>query len=112
MFPGLGKIDPKQMAKLMAQMGIKSEEILVDRVVIEKKNGGKIVVENPSVTVIEIGGQKTFQVAGEAREEKEPPGKSDADLVMEQAGCSREEAEKALADAGGDIAKAILELKK
>ena len=125
MLPGLGKMDPRQMTRLMAQMGIKNEEVQAERVVIEKKDGGRIVVENPSVTAIEMGGQKSFQVAGEVREEEggagggaggggsgAAGGQSDAELVMKEAGCSREEAEKALADAGGDIAEAILALEK
>lgn len=116
MFPGMPKMDPKQMSKIMAQMGIKSEELDVSKVTIEKADGSKIVVEPASVTKIIMQGQATFQVAGVAVEEG--PGaegageKSDADLVAEQTGVSRDEAEKALKDADGDIAQAILHIEQ
>jgi len=114
----LGGMNPRQMQKLMAQMGIKNEELEAKKVVIEKPDGSKIVIDDPSVTAIEMGGQKSFQITGEAREEKAGEGaagaggEDDAALVMKGAGCSREEAEKALREAGGDIAKAILSLEK
>ena len=39
MFPGMGKINPKQMQGLMKQMGISQEEIEAERVIIEKSDG-------------------------------------------------------------------------
>jgi len=115
MIPGLGGMNPKQMQKLMNQMGIKSEELQAERVVIEKSDGSKIVIESPSVTVIEMGGQKSFQIAGNTMEEKAGAASTpedDAAFVMKETGCSLEQAEKALREAGGDIAKAILSLEK
>lgn len=115
MLPGLGgKMDPKQMASLMRQLGIKSEELDVARVTIEKTDGSRILVEPASVTKIVMQGQATYQVAGVSLEQKPGEGapreKSDVELVMEQTGASREEAEKALKGSGGDIAEAILSL--
>ncbi|MFH0835471.1 MAG: nascent polypeptide-associated complex protein [Candidatus Micrarchaeota archaeon] len=110
----LPKMDPRQMAKLMSQMGIKNESVEATRVIIEKADGSKIVVEPASVTAIDMQGQKSFQVAGAVREEKgeEKTEETDADLVMRECGCSREDAEKALAGTNGDLAEAILKLKK
>ncbi|MCX8175546.1 MAG: nascent polypeptide-associated complex protein [Candidatus Micrarchaeota archaeon] len=105
-----GGIDPKQMAKLMRQMGIKTEDIAASRVTIELREGGRIVVFEPSVTQIEMQGQKSFQIAGRVHEEQEA-GEEDIRMVMEAAGCSREEAQNALRETGGDIAEAILKLK-
>ncbi|NYZ75184.1 Nascent polypeptide-associated complex protein [Candidatus Micrarchaeota archaeon] len=102
-------MDPKQMAKLMSQMGIKNEPIPASRVIVEKEDGSKLVVNNPSVTLIEMQGQKSLQVAGEFAEEKGEQGPSDAEVVMQAvSGASKEEAEKALKEADGDIAQAVL----
>ena len=109
-----GKMDPKQMASLMKQMGIKNEEIDAERVVIEKADGSKIIVKSPSVQAIEMQGQKSFQIGGNIRVEAGEAAageKTDADIIMEECGCTREEAEKALAKANGDLAEAILSLK-
>jgi len=107
MLPGM---DPKQMAKVMKQMGIKQEDIDASKVVIELKEGGRLVVFEPSVVQIEMQGQKSFQISGKVSEEHEA-GEDDIKMVMETAGCSREEAMNALRETGGDIAEAIIQLK-
>jgi len=105
----LPSMNPKQMAKLMTQMGIKNEPVPASRVIVEKEDGSKIVVNNPSVTLIEMQGQKSLQVAGEFAEEKGEQGPSDADVVLQAVpGASKEEAENALKEADGDIAQAVL----
>ena len=106
-----GGIDPKKMQQMMKQMGIKQEEIDAARVLIEKNDGGKIVIENPSVMKVVMSGQESWQISGEAREESSG-GFSDEDfnLVMEKTGKSEEEVRKALEDSNGDIAEAILNL--
>ncbi len=106
-----GGMNPKQMQSMMKQMGIKSEEVKCARVVFEKEDGSKFVVENPSVTLIEMQGQKSFQVAGVILEEEAGVKEDDASLVMKETGCSRNEAEEALEDCGGDLAEAIMKLK-
>jgi len=119
-------MDPKQMAKLMQQMGLRTEEIDAERVVIEKTDGKRFIVESPSVTLIDAKGQKSFQVSGEVREEEgkgvsreaapdedkglEEREEDDASVVAAQAGVSKEEAQAALDAAGGDIAEAIMAL--
>lgn len=109
-------MDPKQMAKMMQQMGIKSEELDVTRVTIEKSDGSRLLVEPASVTKIEMRGQSTFQVAGVVIEQKAGEGgereKADADIVAEQAGVPKEVAEAALKESGGDMAEAIMALEK
>lgn len=115
MFPGMGGITPKQMEKMMKQMGIHQEEIDTSRVIFELADGRKWVINNPSVQKIEMMGKETFQVAGEVEELQEDTAPSfseeDIALVVEQTGASREEAEKALKETG-DIAEAIMTLKK
>jgi nascent polypeptide-associated complex subunit alpha len=103
-------MDPKNMQKMMKQMGIKSEDIDSSKVTIELKEGGRLVVFEPSVVQIEMQGQKTFQISGKVHEENDA-GEDDIKMVMEAAGCSREEAQAALRETGGDIAEAIIHLK-
>ena len=55
----LMKINPKMLEKAMKQMGIKSEEILAEEVII--KTGDKeLVILNPQVTRINMGGQESL----------------------------------------------------
>lgn len=105
--PGM---DAKGMAKMMAQMGIKTEELDSSRVIIELKEGGRLVVFEPQVVQIEMKGQKSFQISGKVQEEQEAA-EDDIKMVMEAAGCSREEAQNALRETAGDIAEAIIRLK-
>jgi len=108
MFPGL---NPKKMQAVMKQMGIAQEDIDASRVIIEKNDGGNIVIENPSVTRIKMQGQETFQIAGEIFEESESPFISEEDIktVIEKTSCTEEQAKKVL-ESTGDLAEAILEL--
>jgi len=99
-------LDPKKMKAVMKQMGISQEEIEALRVVIEKTEGGKIIIENPSVTKITMQGQESFQIAGEIVE-SEGISQQDLETVMEKTGCTEKQAEKALKETG-DLAEAIL----
>lgn len=107
MLPGM---DPKNMAKMMKQMGIKSDELEATKVTIELRDGTRLVVFEPTVVQIEMQGEKSFQVSGKVQEEADA-GEDDIKMVMEAAGCSREEAQIALRETGGDIAEAIIRLK-
>ncbi len=111
MFPGMGKgMNPKQMGKMMKQLGIKTEELEAERVTIELKDR-KIVIEKPSVSAVEMQGQKTYTIMGEEKEEGKKIPEEDIKMVMEQAGVDEKKAEAALKKNEGDIAEAILELK-
>ena len=110
MIPGMRGLDPKKMQGMMKQLGIKSEEVDAERVVIEGK-GKRIVIENPSVTAINMQGKKTYTVMGEEKEEGKGVSKEDIEMVVKQANVSAEKAEAALKKNEGDIAEAILELK-
>jgi len=107
MLPGM---DPKSMAKVMKQMGIKQEEIEATKVTVELKDGGRLIVFEPQVLKIEMQGQTSLQVSGKMSEEQDA-GEDDIKMVMEAAGCSREEAQNALRETNGDIAEAIIRLK-
>jgi nascent polypeptide-associated complex subunit alpha len=111
MFPGLGGggLDPRKMQAMMKQLGMNQEEIDTLRVVIEKKDGNKMILENPSVTKITIQGQESFQISGKVNEQIGIL-EEDIKAVMEKAGVSSEQAKKALEKTNGDLAEAILSL--
>jgi nascent polypeptide-associated complex subunit alpha len=109
MFPNL---DPKKMQAVMKQMGINQEEIDASRVIIEKQEGGKIIINNPSVTRIKMQNQESFQITGEISEsesEENDFSENDVEVIMQKTSCSKEEAIKALEETG-DLAEAILKL--
>jgi len=103
-------INPKQMQAMMKQMGINQQDIPSSRVIIEKEDGEKIVINNPSVLKIKMQGQESFQISGEISEENgEKFSEEDVKIVMEKTNCSKEKAVTTL-EKTGDLAEAILEL--
>ena len=109
-------MDPRQLKKMMERMGIRSDEIDAQRVVIETKDAD-IVIDNPQVIRINAQGSSSFQISGDiserAKEEALPEiSEEDVKVVMEQSGLSDEQkARDALLEAKGNIAEAILKLK-
>ena len=111
MFP---KMNPKQMKKMMRQMGMKMEELPASEVVIRLADVD-LVIKNPSVSVVEVQGQKTYQIVGgeeSAGSTDEKLSENDVDMVASQAGVSKEDARQALEDTDGDLAAAIIALTK
>jgi nascent polypeptide-associated complex subunit alpha len=106
-----GNINPKQIQGMMKQMGISQQEIPAERVIIETRDKN-IIIEEPTVTKINMQGQETWQVSGEKREEnKEGFSEEDVSIVAGKAEVSEEEARKALKESKGDIASAIMGMK-
>lgn len=99
-------MDPKKMQALMKQMGIRSEDIDAKKVTIET-GSATIIIEKPQVTKVTMQGQASFQIAGDIRIEEKST-EEDVKMVMEQAGCSEDDARTALEKSNGDIAQAIL----
>ena len=95
----------------MKQMGIAQEEIPASKVIIEKTDNNKLIINNPSVTKIKMQGQETFQIAGDISEESGEVEISEQDIqaVIKKTNCSEEQAKQAL-EKTGDLADAILEL--
>jgi len=104
-------INPKQMQAMMRKMGISQDEILAKRVIIEKKDGEKLIIDEPNVVKIKMQGQTSFQITGEERVESVEVGISAEDIktVMEKTNCTEKEAKEAL-EKTGDLAEAIMEL--
>ena len=111
----LPNMNPKQMAQIMKQMGIKNETVDAVRVIVEKADGTKTVVEPAQVILVEMQGQKSLQVSGTFTETSGSAADAlpdDVQLIMDETGCTQEDAQKALDEAKGDLAEAILKLKK
>ena len=107
-------INPREMRRLMRQL--KAKEIDAYEVIIKARDGD-YVVEEPQVMAMEIQGQKMLQIIGELKkvesepkEEKTLFTQEDVELVMQQTGCSEEEARKALEEVNGEPAEAIISL--
>lgn len=105
------KINPKQMEKLMKQMGMQMAHIDAEEVIIRTASKD-IVIKDPEVSRINMMGQETFQIAGRMEErERSKFTSEDIDMIVEQTGASREDAKKTLEEIG-DLAETILKLKK
>jgi len=106
----LPNMNPSQMAKMMRSMGIKTKEISATRIVIECENEN-IIIDNPSVTEIDMKGQKSYQVGGTPRIESKIPDE-DIKMVVEQTAVDEKTARDILIKNDGDIAKAIMDIKE
>jgi nascent polypeptide-associated complex subunit alpha len=110
MIPG---VNPRQMKAMMKQMGMSQEDLDAQEVII--KTGDKILrFSNPTIQKVVMQGQTTFQLSGDYVEEVEQAkieiSQDDVNTVSEQAGVSKEDAIKALENAQGDLAQAIVDL--
>ena len=124
----------RQMRRRMQQQGIDMEPINATRVIIEGPEN-TLVIDQPEVVLMKQMGQEIYQIIGDAEEysvgevqigdteegEREEAiveseaktviTENDIMLVAAQANVDKEEANAALIDSEGDIAKAILFLK-
>lgn len=107
---GFRGTNPKQMERMMKQLGVSVEDIENVEEVIIKTSSKEYLFKNPSVTMMIAQGQKTFQVIGEPEITESGVSEEDIDLVSSQANVLREDAKKALEECNGDIAEAILKL--
>lgn len=106
------KVSPREAKRMMQRMGLSMEGISDVEEVIIRSSRKEIIVENPEVTVLDLHGQKIFQVTGQVTEKKiekqiEIPDE-DVKLVADQTSRSMEDARQALEETDGDLAKAIL----
>ena len=94
----------------MSKMGVKQEDIPASEVII-KSPGKEIIIKNPNVVKVNMMGQETYQITGEV---SEGSGISEDDIltVADKAEVSEDEALKALEKHKGDLAEAIMDLKK
>ena len=113
------KISPRELQKMLQTVkraGLSIEQVEGVESVIIKLRDRELIVKNPHVTSMKVGGQTVFQVTGEVEErslmiEEVSVSEEDVQLVASQAGVSLEEARRALKATKGDLARAILYLK-
>lgn len=129
---GFRGMSPKQMARMMKKMGIEQNELEGVKEVIIRFADKEWVIAKPQVTFIKQSGAETYQIGGSKTErslsgaavpsdvdivekisepEIEIP-MEDAALVASQTGVDIETAKQALKETGGDLAAAILRLRR
>jgi len=110
------RMNPRETRRMMQRMGMNMDAVPDVEQVIIKTSSKEIIIEQPEVAILEMQGQKIFQVIGGKIAEKAPQraapklavSEEDVKLVADQTGKSVEEARKALEECDGDLAKAIL----
>jgi len=107
-------MNPREMQKAMRRLGIKQEEIAAREVII-RTDDKEIVIANPQVSKVNMMGQETYQIAGDAEERQISSeaeiSEDDIKTVMEQAGVTEEKAREAIENSDHDLAKAIISLR-
>ena len=113
------RMNPRETKRMMQRMGMNMDAMPDVEQVVIRTNSKEIVVEQPEVAILEMQGQKIFQVIGGKVTERAPQStvasapkvvvsEEDVKLVADQTGKSVEEARNALEECEGDLAKAIL----
>ena len=113
------RMNPRDAKRMMHRMGMNMEGVDEVEEVIIRTPTKEIVIEQPEVAIVNVQGQKIFQVIGGQITEKAPERKAttapaftvseeDVQLVADQTGKSPDAARKALEECEGDLAKAIL----
>ena len=110
------RMNPREARRMMQRMGMNMGGLDNVEEVIIRTSKKEIKIDQPQVSVIEMQGQKIFQIVGGKIDERAPQSQGsqfsvseeDIMLVADQTGKSLEEAKKALEECEGDLAKAIL----
>jgi nascent polypeptide-associated complex subunit alpha len=119
MAAGMRGVNPRQMQQAMKKMGIKQTDIHNVTEVIIRTTDKEIVLTNAEVVLVEMQGSRNYQISGDETTRDLGSGApaatasflaEDIELVMSQTGCDREKAIKALEDAKGQPAEAILKI--
>lgn len=112
MFPGMN-MNSRQMRQAMKRMGVEQQDLQAQEVIIRLADRD-IVFTNPEVARVNMMGQDTYQIIGDAQEVERDTSVSisdeDIQTVMEQTGVDKEEAADAIRKANGDLAAAIMNL--
>ena len=111
-----GRMNPREARRMMQRMGLNMNAVENVQEVVIKTSSKQIIITEPEVSILDVQGQKMFQIAGGQITEKASEHKAveskiaeeDVRLVADQTGKSLEEAKRALEESGGDLAKAIL----
>jgi nascent polypeptide-associated complex subunit alpha len=105
------KLNPKQIEKAMKQMGIHTEHIEAEEVVI-KTADREIVISDPEVSKVNAMGQETFQISGTVSvRERSEFSDDDVEMIMEETDASEDEVRSTLNETH-DLAETIMKLKE
>lgn len=109
----LRRVSPREAKRMMQRMGLNMSPMADVQEVILRTREKEIIIRDPEVTVLDLHGQKIFQIVGGEITEREKEKKitipeEDVQLVAQQANVSLDEARAALEQTGGDLAQAIL----
>jgi nascent polypeptide-associated complex subunit alpha len=115
------RINPREQKRMMQRMGMNMETVEDVQQVIIRTADKDIVIDEPEVAILQVQGQKMYQVIGGQVSEQAPSqrqagsaaaqptfSEEDVRLVADQTGKSPQKAKEALQECGGDLAKAIL----
>jgi nascent polypeptide-associated complex subunit alpha len=115
------RMNPREQKRMMQRMGMNMDSVPDVQQVIIRTAGKDIVIDEPEVAILQVQGQKMYQVIGGQVSEQAPSARTsaaapakpafsneDVQLVADQTGKSLERAKEALIEADGDLAKAIL----
>jgi alpha-NAC-related protein len=111
MFPGMGKMNPKQMGAMLKQFGIQSEELKANRVVFETDEG-KIIIDSPQITTMKMSGQTIYSIINKTKKKTTLFSNNDIAIITQQTKHSKTNTKKALKGSKNNLAKAIMALKK
>ncbi|MDR0911671.1 MAG: nascent polypeptide-associated complex protein [Methanobrevibacter sp.] len=114
MIPGMNPKQMKKMERRMKKMGMKMDNLQGVTEVIIRFEDKELVIPNAEVNSMNMMGQETYQVTGNAIEraldEEIEISEEDIELIASQTNKSLKEAEEALKSTNGDLAEAILKL--
>ena len=115
-----GRMNPREQRRMMQRMGMNMDTVPDVQQVVIRTAEKDIVIDEPEVAILQVQGQKMYQIIG-GEVSEQAPGKQlvakpappkfseeDAQLVADQTGKSLEKAKEALEECQGDLAKAIL----
>ena len=114
-------VNLRELRRMLKRYGVEVEELQGVKEVTISAEDYEIVIRDPQVAILNLGQQKVVQILCSSlervrRETREAPGpavaEEDVEFVVEQTGVSREEAARAIAEAGGDVARAIMILQE
>ncbi len=118
-------MNPRQVKQAMRKLGIETEDLEDVQDVVIRTKSKQYIIRDATVTIMQMQGQKTYQIAGETEilpiaqsssgPKAEAPAQSqipedDIKLVMSQTGASRERVIEALRSCDGQPAEAIIKL--
>jgi nascent polypeptide-associated complex subunit alpha len=116
------RVNPREAKRMMQRMGMSMDNVEEVQQVIIRTPTKDLIIDQPEVAILNMSGQKIYQVVGGTVTEQAPGtaggaaagakafvvSEEDARLVADQTGKSIEEAKRVLEECEGDLAKAIL----